>query len=80
MTEIRHHGGADPPDDRQPIDLILGGGPIVAERSAPAQEFEAKYSPVDVLINNAGAIMLSRRYSVDNIEMTPPRYLHLVFC
>ena len=35
-----------------------------------AREFEGKYSSLDVLVNNAGAIMLSRQLSVDNIEMT----------
>ena len=35
-----------------------------------AREFESRYSRLDVLVNNAGAIMLSRRESVDGIEMT----------
>lgn len=35
-----------------------------------AQEFQGKYASLDVLVNNAGAIMLSRRHSVDNIELT----------
>ena len=48
---------------------------LVADPSSQSEVRRHK-SSVDVLINNAGAIMLSRRYSVDNIEMTPPRYLH----
>ena len=35
-----------------------------------AREFESRYPRLDVLVNNAGAIMLSRRESVDGIEMT----------
>ena len=35
-----------------------------------AAEFNSSYSRLDVLVNNAGAIMLSRRESVDGIEMT----------
>src|SRR5690349_14561838 len=35
-----------------------------------AQEFKDKYQTLDVLLNNAGAIFLSRRVSVDGYEMT----------
>ena len=35
-----------------------------------AQEFETRHRRLDVLINNAGAIMLSRRETVDGIERT----------
>ena len=35
-----------------------------------AQEFKDKYGKLDVLLNNAGAIFLSRKVSVDGYEMT----------
>ena len=35
-----------------------------------AEEFKRRYQRLDVLVNNAGAIMFSRQESVDGIEMT----------
>ena len=35
-----------------------------------ANEFEGKYSHLDVLLNNAGAVYMQRQLSVDGIEMT----------
>ena len=35
-----------------------------------AEEFKSQYQRLDVLVNNAGAIMLSQKQSVDGIEMT----------
>lgn len=35
-----------------------------------AKNFQARYQRLDVLVNNAGALMLSRQQSVDGIEMT----------
>ena len=35
-----------------------------------AEEFKRRHQRLDVLVNNAGAIMLSRQQSVDGIEMT----------
>jgi NAD(P)-dependent dehydrogenase (short-subunit alcohol dehydrogenase family) len=35
-----------------------------------AQQFKSKYSRLDVLINNAGIVMVRRKESVDGIEMT----------
>ena len=35
-----------------------------------AEEFKRRYQRLDVLLNNAGAIMFSRQESVDGIEMT----------
>jgi NAD(P)-dependent dehydrogenase (short-subunit alcohol dehydrogenase family) len=35
-----------------------------------AEDFKARYQRLDVLVNNAGAVMISRQYSVDGIEMT----------
>ena len=34
------------------------------------EEFKSQYQHLDVLVNNAGAIMLSQKQSVDGIEMT----------
>ena len=35
-----------------------------------AEDFKAKFERLDVLVNNAGSLMLSRQESVDGIEMT----------
>jgi NAD(P)-dependent dehydrogenase (short-subunit alcohol dehydrogenase family) len=35
-----------------------------------AQEFKSKYQHLDVLVNNAGVVMMRRKESVDGIEMT----------
>ena len=35
-----------------------------------ADDFKARYQRLDVLINNAGALMLSRQVTIDGIEMT----------
>ena len=35
-----------------------------------ADDFKARYQRLDVLINNAGALMLSRQETIDGIEMT----------
>jgi NAD(P)-dependent dehydrogenase (short-subunit alcohol dehydrogenase family) len=35
-----------------------------------AQQFKSKHSRLDVLVNNAGAVMMRRQESVDGIEMT----------
>jgi len=35
-----------------------------------ADEFKSKYSRLDVLLNNAGAVFMQRKLSVDGIEMT----------
>jgi NAD(P)-dependent dehydrogenase (short-subunit alcohol dehydrogenase family) len=35
-----------------------------------AEEFKSKYSHLDVLLNNAGAVFMKRQFSVDGIEMT----------
>jgi len=43
---------------------------IQAQIHQLAQEFKNRYSRLDVLINNAGAIFLKRQLSADGIEMT----------
>ena len=35
-----------------------------------AEDFKARHQRLDVLVNNAGAVMTSRQHSVDGIEMT----------
>ena len=52
------------------VDFLLADLSSQQEIRRLAREFESRYSRLDVLVNNAGAIMLSRRESVDGIEMT----------
>lgn len=52
------------------VDFLLADLSSQKEVRRLAREFESRYSRLDVLVNNAGAIMLSRRESVDGIEMT----------
>ena len=64
VDQIRQTTGSPSPE------YLLADLSSQSEVRRLAQEFQAKYSSLDVLVNNAGAIMLSRQYSVDNIEMT----------
>ena len=52
------------------VDFVLADLSSQQDIRRLAMEFENRYSRLDVLVNNAGAIMLSRRESVDGIEMT----------
>ena len=52
------------------VDFLLADLSSQQEIRRLAGDFESRYSRLDVLVNNAGAIMLSRRESVDGIEMT----------
>jgi len=52
------------------VDFLLADLSSQQEIRRLVREFESRYSRLDVLVNNAGAIMLSRRESVDGIEMT----------
>ena len=52
------------------VDYLLADLSSQQEIRRLAGEFESRYSRLDVLVNNAGAIMLSRRESADGIEMT----------
>jgi len=54
----------------QSVEFLLADLSSQQEVRRLAREFEDRYSRLDVLVNNAGAIMLSRRESVDGIEMT----------
>ena len=56
--------------DNPSVDFLLADLSSQQEIRGLAKEFESRYSRLDVLVNNAGAIMLSRRESVDGIEMT----------
>ena len=63
------------------IEFIIAD--LSSQASIPnvAHKFLASYTKLDVLINNAGKIFLSRQTSVDGIEMTfaltPVSYTHL---
>jgi NAD(P)-dependent dehydrogenase (short-subunit alcohol dehydrogenase family) len=52
------------------VDLLIVD--LASQRSirSAAQEFSAKYNVLDVLVNNAGVAVPSRRESVDGIELT----------
>ena len=52
------------------VDFLLADLSSQEEVRRLARKFESRYLRLDVLVNNAGAIMLSRRESVDGIEMT----------
>ena len=52
------------------VDFLLADLSSQQDVRRLAKEFESRYPRLDVLVNNAGAIMLSRRVSVDRIEMT----------
>ena len=52
------------------VDFLLADLSSQQEVRRLAGEFESRYPRLDVLVNNAGAIMLSRRESVDGIELT----------
>ena len=52
------------------VDLMLADLSSQADIRRLAQDFKANYERLDVLINNAGAIFMSRQDSVDGIEKT----------
>lgn len=52
------------------LDFLIADLSSQAELRALALEFQKRYNHLDVLINNAGCYYLSRRESVDGIEMT----------
>jgi NAD(P)-dependent dehydrogenase (short-subunit alcohol dehydrogenase family) len=56
--------------DRSSPDVVLADLSVQAEVRGLAAELERRYQRVDVLINNAGAIYRSRRFSADGIELT----------
>ena len=64
VEEIRAASGNDS------VDSLLADLSSQQEVRRLAIEFESKYSHLDVLINNAGAVFMQRQLSVDGIEMT----------
>ena len=54
----------------QEVDFLLADLSSQQEVRQLAEDFKARYERLDVLINNAGAVMISRQHSVDGIEMT----------
>jgi NAD(P)-dependent dehydrogenase (short-subunit alcohol dehydrogenase family) len=52
------------------VDFLLADLSSQREVRQLAEDFKSRYQRLDVLVNNAGAIVLSRRQSVDGIEMT----------
>jgi len=54
----------------QAISYLLADLSSLQEVRKLAQEFKNKYGKLDVLLNNAGAIFLRRKVSVDGYEMT----------
>jgi len=52
------------------VDFLLADLSSQREVRQLAEEYKDRYHRLDVLVNNAGAIMLARRQSVDGIEMT----------
>ncbi len=54
----------------QAVSYLLADLSSMQEVRRLAQEFKEKHQTLDVLLNNAGAIFLSRKTSVDGYEMT----------
>jgi NAD(P)-dependent dehydrogenase (short-subunit alcohol dehydrogenase family) len=54
----------------QSISYLLADLSSIQEVRSLAQEFKDQYQTLDVLLNNAGAVFLSRKVSVDGYEMT----------
>ena len=52
------------------LDLLVGDLSSIAECRRVAAEFKSRYSRLDVLVNNAGAIFDQRQESIDHLEMT----------
>ena len=64
VEEIRRASGNDT------VDSLLADLSSQQEVRRLANEFETKYSHLDVLLNNAGAVFMQRQLSVDGIETT----------
>lgn len=52
------------------VDFLLADLSSQQQVRQLAEDFKAGYQRLDVLVNNAGAVMTSRQHSVDGIEMT----------
>jgi NAD(P)-dependent dehydrogenase (short-subunit alcohol dehydrogenase family) len=62
-AEIRAAGG-------EQVEIMLADLTSMVSIRALAQDFRAKYTRLDVLVNNAGAVFTSRQTSPDGLEMT----------
>lgn len=52
------------------VEPMLADLSVQAQIHRLAEEFKSRYTRLDVLVNNAGAVMMSRQESSDGIEMT----------
>lgn len=64
VNEIKEKTGSEK------IDLLIVDLSSQAEIRSLANTILNRYSRLDVLINNAGLVLLNKKHSVDNIEMT----------
>lgn len=62
-AEIRAAGG-------EQVEIMLADLTSLDSIRTLAQDFRAKYTRLDVLVNNAGAVFTSRQLSPDGLEMT----------
>jgi NAD(P)-dependent dehydrogenase (short-subunit alcohol dehydrogenase family) len=53
----------------QAVEYMLADFSDLAQVRNLAQEFKSRHSKLHVLVNNAGVLMITRRYSVDGYEM-----------
>jgi retinol dehydrogenase 12 len=52
------------------VDCLVADLSVQSQVQQLAQDFQKKYDRLDVLVNNAGAVFMSRQVSADGIEMT----------
>ena len=64
IEQIRQHTG------NHEIEFLLADLSSQQQVRQLAEDFKARHQRLDVLVNNAGAVMTSRQHSVDGIEMT----------
>ena len=64
MEQVRQQTG------NQQVEFLLADLSSQQEVRRLAEDFKARYERLDVLVNNAGAVMISHQQSVDGIEMT----------
>ncbi len=63
VADVRREGARD-------VELIVGDMSSQADVRRVAGEFKAKYDRLDVLLNNAGVLVTTRRSTIDGIEET----------
>jgi NAD(P)-dependent dehydrogenase (short-subunit alcohol dehydrogenase family) len=64
LTKIRNETG------NSNVDYLLADLSIQAQVRKLAEDFKSRYTRLDVLVNNAGAIFFLRRHSANGVEMT----------